>query len=171
MHSGSSWRFLHYQRKGPGRRVATSPKAAEFLIFWPSVAFAEKAVGVKKTLNSAFREGFRSVRRWVSMRFLADSSRAVTRQTERAIRLGGPRVRLDRAPRWRRLRSPARRSSLASCNDTAQPRRFSALVCRARSCCCVLTRAYPISRFAGFVLRLIYDETKCLIFRKQEASS
>jgi hypothetical protein len=35
----------------------------------------------------------------------------------------------------------------------------------------VLTRAYPISRFAGFVLRLIYDETKCLIFRRQGASS
>jgi hypothetical protein len=27
--------------------VATSPKAAEFLLFWPSVALAEKAVGVK----------------------------------------------------------------------------------------------------------------------------
>jgi len=30
---GRTARFLHYQRKGLGRRVATSPKAAEFLIF------------------------------------------------------------------------------------------------------------------------------------------
>ena len=43
--AGAVGGFYTIKERGPGRRVATSPKAAEFLIFWPSVAFAEKAVG------------------------------------------------------------------------------------------------------------------------------
>lgn len=60
--------LLHYQRKGPGRRVVTSPKAAEFLIFLAFGRVAEKAVGVKEPSirrserdTAAFADGFDAV--------------------------------------------------------------------------------------------------------------
>jgi len=59
--AGAVGGFYTIKERGPGAEWRRARKPQNSSSFWPSVGLAEKAVGVK-TLNSAFREGFRSVR-------------------------------------------------------------------------------------------------------------
>ena len=87
--------------------MATSPKAVEFLIFSAFGRVGRESCRCKKTLNSAFREGFRSVRRWFRCGFWP------------ILRCGDPPDCTTRTSRSRQSGTLAARSQ--SCQSARRP--------------------------------------------------